>query len=47
MEQTRFEEIKKIMHFNDNDSLTADNKFAKIKHLLNVLNKSLLQFDKF
>lgn len=47
MEQTRFEEIKKIMHFNDNDSLTADNKFAKIRHLLNVLNKSLLQFDKF
>ena len=33
--------------FNDNDSLTADNKFAKIRHLLNVLNKSLLQFDRF
>lgn len=35
------------MHFNDNDSLTADNKFTKIRHLLNVLNKSLLQFDRF
>ena len=47
MEQTHFEEIKKVMHFNDNDSLTADNKFTKIRHLLNVLNKYLLQFDRF
>ena len=43
----RSEEIKKYIHFADNNNLPADDKLAKIRSLQNDLRNSLLQFAVF
>ena len=46
MGKVHFEKIKKYIHFGDdnNNSLPADDKFAKISSLQHTLNNYLLQF---
>ena len=47
MSRKRFEDIKKLIHFADNNNLPAGNKLAKIQPLQNRVNASLQQFGVF
>ena len=47
MSRKRFEDIKKFIHFADNDNLTVGDKFAKIRPLQNKVNASLQQLGFF
>ena len=44
MSRKRFEDIKKYIHFADNDNLSTGNKLAKIRPLQDRVNASLQQF---
>lgn len=47
MTRDRFREIKKYIHFCDNNNLDPNNKFAKIQPLFDAINKRFLQFGIF
>ena len=47
MSRKRFEDIKKFIHYADNDSFTAGDKLAKIRPLQDQVNASLQQFGLF
>ena len=47
MSRKRFEDIKKFIHFADNDNLTAGDKLAKIRPLQDKVNTLLQQFRLF
>ena len=47
MSRKRFEDIKKFIHFADNDNLTAGDKLAKIRPLQDKVNASLQQLGFF
>ena len=42
-----FEEIKRYIHFADNDNLDNNDKFAKVRKLYDITNKTLQQFGFF
>ena len=44
MSRKRFEDIKKFIHFANNDNFTVGNKLAKIRPLQDKVNASLQQF---
>ena len=45
--RNRYHEIKRYLHFADNQRLTEGDKMSKISPLYNVLNCNLVQFDIF
>ena len=47
MSRKRFEDIKKFIHFADNDNFTAGDKLAKIRPLQDKVNASVQQFGLF
>ena len=47
MSRKRFEDIKKFIHFADNNNLNAGDKLAKIRPLQDKVNASLQQFGLF
>ena len=47
MSRKRFEEVKKLIYFADNNNLPAGNKLAKIQPLQDRVNASLQQFGVF
>ena len=47
MSRKRFEEIKKLIYFADNNKLPAGNELAKIRPLQDRVNASLRQFGVF
>ena len=47
MPRKRFEDIKKLIYFADNNNLPAGDKLAKIRHLQDRVNASLQQFGVF
>ena len=44
MPRKRFEDIKKLIHFADNNNLPAGDKLAKVRPLQDRVNASLQQF---
>ena len=47
MSRNRFNEIKRFLHCCDNTKLDTKDKMAKVRPLLDLINKSLLQFGVF
>ena len=47
MSRKRFEDIKKFIHFADNENLTGGDKLAKIRPQQDKVNASLQQFGLF
>ena len=47
MSRHRFEEIKKYLHMANNNGLNMDDKFAKVRPLINLVNQNLKQFGFF
>ena len=47
MSRKDFEEIKRYIHFADNDNLDNNYKFAKVRKLYDITNKTLQQFGFF
>ena len=47
MSRKRFKDIKKLIHFADNNNLPAGDKLAKIRRLQDRVNASLQQFGVF
>ena len=47
MSRNRFQEIKGVLHFADNQSLPAGNKVAKVQPLYSSLNQCLVQFGMY
>ena len=47
MSRKDFEEIKRYIHFADNDNLDNNDKFAKVRKLYDIANKTLQQFSFF
>ena len=47
MSRKRFEDIKILIHFADNNNFPAGNKFAKMQPLQDRVNVSLQQFGDF
>ena len=47
MSRNRYHEIKKYVHFADNQNLTEGDKMSKIAPLYEMLNQSLIQFSIF
>ena len=45
--QREFKELKRFIHFADNDSLSTNDKFAKVRQLYGITNKNLKQFGFF
>ena len=47
MSRNRYHEIKKYLHFADNQNLTKEDKMSKIAPLYTLLNRNLIQFGIF
>lgn len=47
MSRNRFREIKKYLHFCDNNSIDKNDKFAKVRLLIDSMNEKNLQFGIF
>ena len=47
MSREDFKEIKRYIHFADNDNLDNNGKFAKVRKLYDIRNKTLQQFGFF
>ena len=47
MSRNRFQEIKRYLHLADNNNLVEDDKLAKIRKYLNLLNINFTQFGVF
>ena len=47
MSRNRFDEMMKYLHFADNSTLDADDKFAKVRLLISLLNEKFLLFFNF
>lgn len=47
MSRNRFQEIKRFVHLADNDNLDKDDKMAKLRPLMNLLNQKFLQWGVF
>ena len=47
MSRSDFEEIKRYIHFADNDNLDTNDKFAKVRTFYDITNKTLQQFGFF
>jgi hypothetical protein len=44
MPLNRFEDIVRFLHFADNNNLTLNNKFGKVRPLFSMLNERFLQY---
>ena len=44
MSRKKFEDLKSFIHFADNNPLDTSDKFAKVRGMLDVMNKNLKQF---
>lgn len=44
MSRNKFREIKRFLHFSDNNQLDKNDKMAKIRPLMNIMNKKFIQF---
>ena len=47
MSRNRFHEIKRYLHLAENDNLTKNDKFAKVKPYLNLMQRNLAEFGVF
>ena len=47
MSRNRFQEIKRYLHLADNNNLVEDDKLAKIRKYLDLLNRNFTQFGVF
>lgn len=47
MSRNRFQEIKKNLHFNDNNSIDSEDKYYKVRPLYELANSSLMKYGVF
>lgn len=47
MTRKKFQHIKRFLHVSDNEKLDGDDRFAKVRPLLDILNERFLQFGVF
>lgn len=47
MSRNRFQEVKKYLHFNDNNNIDMGDKYYKVRPLYDLANKSLMKYGVF